>query len=185
MQAQPSADFVWALATDEPDREHLQVREQTRRALLHELGPIRLTCLLLAGVVYVVPLLLFQDQLPEVYSGTSEWRAKMGAGILLGLSTLIVLPLFGYLLHLASESKMLVEASRRYVGTVIPASKPGHARVRIDVQDGPNEVLFKTACPPALGSLLVVHAIPEETNLAAVETGADDRRRILIGQLAW
>lgn len=168
---------------DESDSHLTEVRTEARRVLEHEHAPLRVAFLLLAGVIYVVPLALFQDQLFEVYAGMSEVRAKISVAILLGISTLVVLPLFGYLMHLSSESKTLAEAARRYVGTVVPSSKPGHVQVRFSTPSGADEVLVKTQSTAPVGTPLVVYAIPEEGNLAAVEFERRSERRLRIGQL--
>lgn len=183
MNVKSSGEFVWELAADEVDPRLTDVRTEARRALELEHAPLRLASLVLAGVIYVVPLALFQNQIFEVYAGMSEVRAKMGVAILLGVSTLVVLPLFGYLVHLSAESKALVEAARRYVGTVVPSSKPGHVQVRFSTPSGADEVLVKTKSSAPIGTPLVVYAIPEEGNLAAVEFERNSERRLRIGQL--
>ena len=183
MNARSSAEFVWELSADEADSRLEEIRAEARRVLEVERAPVRVACLLLAGIIYVVPLALFQDQIFEVYAGMSEARAKMGVAILLGISTLVVLPLFGYLAHLSAESKALVEAARRYVGVVVPSSKPGHVQVRISTPGGADEVLVKTKSTAPVGTPLVVYAIPEEGNLAAVEFERRSERRLRIGQL--
>lgn len=183
MTTKSSAEFVWELSADELDPHLIEVRTEARRVLEQERAPLRVACLLLAGIIYVTPLALFQEQLFEVYAGMSEARAQMGVGILLGISTLVVLPLFAYLAHLNSESKALTEAARPYVGTVVPSSKAGHIQVRFSTPGGADEILVKTRSSAPVGTPLVVYAIPEEGNLAAVEFERRSERRIRIGQL--
>lgn len=183
MAVQSSTEFVWELGQHEQDSRLSHGRLQVRRALERELAPIRLAFLLMAGFIYVAPHIFLQDSLLEAYAGMSEVRAKMGVAILLGISTLVVLPIFGYLVHLSAESKALVEAARRHVGTVVPSSKPGHVQIRIATLDGADEVLVKTRSTAPLGTPLVVYAIPEEGNLAAVEFERPGEPRIRIGHL--
>jgi hypothetical protein len=183
MNANTSPEFVWELSAEESDSYLSEVRTEARRVLELEHAPVRLACLLLAGIVYVVPLALLQDQLLEVYAGMSEVRAKMGVAILLGISTLVALPLFGYLAHLSSESKSLAEAARRYVGIVVPTSRPGHVQVRFSTLEGTDEVLVKTDSNTPIGTPLVVYAVPEEGNLALVEFERRNEQRLRLGQL--
>jgi hypothetical protein len=183
MNAPTSAEFVWELPTEKSDSQLSSVREEARRALEREHAPLRLGCLLLAGIIYALPLALVQDQMLEAYAGLSETRAKIGIFLLLGISTLVVLPLFGYLAYLSAESSALVKAARPYTGTVVPSSKRGHAQVRFSTPFGTHDLTVRTNRPPDVGSSLMIYAAIEEANLAAVELPENRERQMRIGQI--
>lgn len=182
MNAPTSAEFVWELPTERFDSQLSSARKEARRALQLEHAPLRLGCLLLSGLIYALPLTLFQDQVLEVYAGTSEARAKIGIFILLGISTLVVLPLFGYLAYLSSEASALVKGARRYTGTVVPSTRPGYAEVRFSTPFGAHDVLVRTRAP-AIGSSVIVYAAIEETNLATVEISTNHENPMRVGQI--
>ncbi len=184
MYPEPSSALVWELSGDEDNEELRQLRSETARALEHAHAPLRIACLLLVGVIYIVPLLFLRDQLLEVYAGMNELRAKLGMFILLGISTLVALPLVGYLAHLHAEAHALAGGAQRFLGIVTPSARPSYVKLVFSTPSGTNELLLKTTGNLGVGAAVPVYASPEDSSLAVADLSTKSSRRLVVTQIS-
>lgn len=177
--------FVWEIAgTSTQDHLGDEQRDKLRRVLRHGHAPLRYAALGLCVCAYTLPFLLLEGPLREALAAQAVERAGLAIFILLGASTLVLSPLFGLLSHVRRESKVLIEAGRKFTATVLPGDGSTAVRLSLTTHEGPCLVVVpRPGVASYPGQQWMVYAIPEEANLAAVCVPGKTGDQLRIGHL--
>ena len=172
--------FAWEMApTVRGMRFENEVERRIRQALRASQRPLYYVTLGLALLAYTVPLFLFEPALREALLENDLGRVGGTLGVLSGISTLVISPIFGYVALARREGNALLELGRAYRARV-ERWEENRVCLSLATAEGNCKLVVEAARGRGReGDQWWVYAMPQETRLVAVQVpGGGDQMRV-------